>query len=135
MDASLRGMDEQRMMTAPAFLKIMAHWHPQLDSLDDCLPAPRAREEQPFRERLWSVRNLISTLDEAVGAAPEQLIQTVLNVLHFEILHPTLRLSERQINTVMATLAELDHEATRFTPDAAQFSRRALLVVDILLLA
>jgi hypothetical protein len=59
----------------------------------------------------------------------------VLNVLHFEILHPTLRLSERQINTVMATLAELDHEATRFTPDAAQFSRRALLVVDILLLA
>ena len=123
------------MMTAPAFLEIMAHWHPRLDSLDDSLPAPSAREEQPFRERLWSVRNLVSTLDEAVGTAPEQLIQKVLNVLHLEILHPTLRLSERQVTTVMATLAELDHEATRFTPDTAQFSRRALLLVDVLLLA
>lgn len=128
-------MDEQRMMTAPAFLQIMAPRHPRLGSNDDRLTGPHTREERPLDQRLRSVRNLISTLDEAGGTAPEELMQWTLSVLHSAVLRPTIRLSKGQLTTVMTTLSELNHEATRATPDTVLFCQRAQLVVDVLLSA
>ena len=62
-------------------------------------------------------------------------MQYLLSVLRSEILRPTIRLSDRQLDTVMLTLSDLDHEATRPVPDVARFGRGARLVVDIMLLA
>jgi hypothetical protein len=133
---SLELMDEQRMMTAPAFLEIMTRWQPQLAPADERLTALCMRDEWlPFRERLRAALDLLTALDEAVGPARDQLMEQVLTVLHSEILRPSLRLTERQLATVMTTLAELDHETTRATPDTAHFCQRARLVVDIALLA
>lgn len=128
-------VDEQRMMTAPAFLDIMARRQPHPAPVDERLKAPCTREERlPSRERLWAALDLLIPLDEAVGLARDHLMEQVLNTLHSEILGPTLRLSERQLASVMATLSELNHEATRAIPDTAQFCRRARLVIDTILL-
>lgn len=129
----LEVVDDQRMLTTPAFFEIMARWQPRLDArlTDLCTPG----ERRPFRQRLWAALDLLSALDEGAGPARDQLMQQVLNVLHSEILRPTLRLSSRQLATVTMTLSELDHEATRVPPDVAQFCRRARTVVDIELLA
>ena len=133
---SLEVVDEQRMMTAPAFLDIMARWQPQIGLVDERLRAACTREERlTSRERLWAALDLLSRLEETVGPVPDHLMQQVLNALHTEILRPTLRLSERQLAIVMTTLSELNHEATRATPDVAQFCQRASLVIDIMLLA
>ena len=128
-------MDEHWMMTAPAFFEIMTDWHPRLTSVDDGPPALRAREERrPSRERLWAIRELLGELDEMAGSTRDRLMQPILEVLRSDVLRPTLRLGKRQLDTVMTTLAELDHEAMRATPDVGLFCRRAQLVVDILLL-
>jgi hypothetical protein len=133
---SLEVVEEQRMMTAPAFLDIMARWPPHLAPVDERAIVSCARAERlPYRERLWAALDLLSALDEAVGSARDHLMQQVLNSLHCEILRPTLRLSARQLSIVMATLSELNHEATRATPAVEQFCQRARLVVDIVLLA
>ncbi|HEX3904006.1 MAG TPA: hypothetical protein VH853_14290 [Polyangia bacterium] len=129
-------MDEQRMMTAPAFLEIMARSQPHLGPVDERVTCPcRRGEPLPARERLWVALDLLRASDEAVGAARDHLMQQVLNVLQSEILRPSLRLSERQLATVMTTLSELNHEATRATPNATQFCQRARLVIDTILLA
>ena len=133
---SLEVVDEQRMMTAPAFLDIMAHRQPPLGPVDERLRSPRTREERvASRESLWAARDLLGGLGEAVGPVQGHLMQEVLNALHTEVLRPTLRLSERQLAIVMTTLSELNHEATRATPDVAQFCQRAGLVIDTMLLA
>lgn len=124
------------MMTAPAFLDIMARWQPHLAPVDESATDPCPPEERrASRERLWAALDLLGALDEAVGTARDHLMQTVLNALHSEILRPTLRLGERQLAIVMMTLSELNHETTRAMPDVAQFCRRAALVVDTILLA
>lgn len=136
MDAPLEVVDEQRMMTAPAFLDLMARWPPHLAPPDERVSVFRARAERPpYRERLWAALDLLRGLDEAVGPARDRLMQQVLNALHSELLRPTLRLTERQRALVMATLSELNHEATRATPDTAQFCQHARLVIDTMLLA
>ena len=124
------------MMTAPAFLEIMAAWQPHFVPVDERPSGPCQRAERlPFRERLWTALDLLSALDEAVGPVRDQLMQELSNLLHSHILHPTLRLNEQQLGTVMRTLSELDHEATRAVPNAAQFCRSARLLVDVMLLA
>ena len=123
------------MMTAPAFLEIMTGWHPGLALVDDGPTARPTREERrPSRERLWAVRELLGALDETAVPTRDQLMQQVLEVLQADVLRPTLRLRQRQLDTVMTTLAELAHETTRATPDVGLFCRRAQIVVDILLL-
>lgn len=134
---SLEVVDEQRMMTAPAFLDIMAQRQPPLGPVDDeRLRRPSTREERvASRESLWAARDLLGGLGELVGPVPGHLMQEVLNALHTEVLRPTLRLSERQFAIVMTTLSELNHEATQATPDVAEFCQRASLVIDTMLLA
>jgi hypothetical protein len=127
-------MDEHRMMTTPTFFEIMTHWHPGLASGDGGLTPIPAREERRWsRQRLWAVRELLGALDETAVASRDQLMQ-MLEVLRSDVLRPTLRLGKRQLETVMTTLAELDHETTRARPDVALFCQRARLVVDVLLL-
>lgn len=134
-DAFFCNMDEHCMMTAPAFLEIMTDSHPCLASVDDGLTALGTREERrPSRERLWSVRELLGALDETPVPTRDQLMQQILEVLRSEVLRPTLWLDKRHLDTVMTTLAELDHQTTRATPDVRLFCQRAQLVVDILLL-
>jgi hypothetical protein len=129
-------MDDRRMMTAPTFLEIMARRQPHLVPVDEQLTALRRRDERPpFRDRLWAATEALSALDETVGSTRDQLMQYLLSVLHSEILRPTIRLSERQLGTVMLTLSGLDHEPTRPVPDVARFGQGARLVVDIMLLA
>ena len=133
---ALEVVKEQRMMTAPAFLDIMARWRPHLAPVEDRLMAHSSREELlPFHERFSAALDLLSAIDEAVGPSRDQLMQQMLNALHSDILRPTLRLSDRQLATVMTTLSELTHEATRAAPDAGQFCQGARLVVDIVFLA
>ena len=146
-------MNDQRMMTGPAFLEIMAHRDPQLILLGASLASrtmtstlafpleveettTRTREERlSFRERLEVVRDVINALVDDACSAQDQLMQAVVNTLHREILRPTHRLSERQLAAAMTALSELDHETTRVTPDVPLFCQRAELVVDILTLA
>jgi hypothetical protein len=132
---SLPVVDEQRMMTAPAFLDIMAHRQPRLAPIAERLTDPCRQDDRlPSWERLWATLKLLGALDEAVGGARGDLMQQVLNVLHSEILRPSLRLGGRQLAVVMTTLSELNHEGTRATPDAERFCRRARLVIDTILL-
>ena len=123
------------MMTATAFLHIMARRQVHLAPIGERATVSCARTELlPYRERLWAAMELLSALDEAVGPARDQLMQQELNALHSEILRPTLRLSARQLASVITTLSELNHEATRATPDVEQFCQHARLVIDTMLL-
>jgi hypothetical protein len=146
-------MNDQRMMTGPAFLKIMAHRDPQFvplgagltsRTMTSTLAFPSEVEETTtrtqedrllFRERLDLVRDVIGALVDEACPAQDQLMRTLVNTLYGEILRPTLRLKEWQLAAATTALSELDHETARVTPDVSLFCQRVRLVLDILTLA
>jgi hypothetical protein len=95
-------------------------------------PSPIRKEPVPFSELLDIARELLGTLQDATRAGQTHVMQRVLRLLHREILCPNLRLTERQLGTVMTAVTDLEHEAVRMAPDATIFNGRAQIVVDIL---
>lgn len=101
---------------------------------DDVEPSrrpPFASVPPGRHERLDLLRGMLATLEDATPVGQTYMMTNILPLLREEALDPTARFKSLQVDLIMRSLDELEHETSRIWPDAVAFDRRAQILVDV----
>jgi hypothetical protein len=102
-------------------------------SFDLAIDPPPARVGPlSLSDRVGVARDLLTALKEATRSGQRHLMHRALDILHCDLIRPTLRLAAPQLVAAKAAVTDLQQEAARDAPDVALFCARATLVIDIL---
>jgi hypothetical protein len=96
---------------------------------------PLASVPLPRHERLDFLRGMLARLDDATPAGQTYMMTKILPLLRREALDPTARFKSQQLDLIMRSLDELEHETSRISPNAVAFDRTAQILVDVFALA